>query len=128
MAHRHLIPVLGHARVLEDAPRDELRRIVAYEADEIVGVGAFEPLFGPHAEGVIAIREGDSPALLPYLLDELLERVQAAGIVAVRFVFADRGQHRIAEHLSTVRTQCALQRDWLDVRLEPVPSTEGAAA
>lgn len=128
MAQRHLIPVLGHARVLEDAPRDDRRRVVAYEADEIVGVGAFEPLFGPHAEGVIAIREGDSPALLPYLLDELLERVHAAGIVAVRFVFADREQHRTAEHLSTIRTHCALRREWLDVRLEPVREPEAAPA
>jgi hypothetical protein len=128
MAHRHLIPVLGHARVLEDAPRDERRRVVAYEGDAIVGVGAFEPLFGPHAEGVIAIRDGDSPALLPYLLDELLERVHTAGLVAVRFVFADRTQLRTAEHLSNVRTHCALRRDWLDVRLEPVPAPDGAAA
>lgn len=129
MAIRHLTPVLGHARVLDDAPRDDRRLVVAYEGDAIVGVGAFEPLFGPHAEGVIAIRDGDSPSLLPYLLDELLERIHDAGIVAVRFVFADRDQLRTAERLSALRAHCAVRQDWLDVRLEPIGATqEGAAA
>lgn len=119
---RRLTPVLGHARVLDDAPRDDRRRVVAYEGDAIVGIGAFEPLFGPHAEGVIAIRDGESPSLVPYLLDELLERVHEARIVAVRFVFADRSQQRMAERISDLRSQCAMRRDWLDVRLEPVSS------
>ncbi len=118
MAFGHLTPVLGHARVLEDAPGDPRRRVVTYEGDAIVGVAAFEPLFGPHAEGVIALRDGERTAsLLPHLLDEVLVRVQEAGLVAVRFVFAERAQHRTAEQLSSLRTHCAVRQDWLDVRL-----------
>lgn len=120
MADDHLTPVLGHARVLAEGMSDAQRRVLAYEGDAVVGVGAFEPLFGPHAEGVIAVRRGDSAALLPYLLDELLERVTESGIVAVRFVFGAHEQRCTAVRLAAMRRHCAIGRDWLDVRLAPV--------
>jgi hypothetical protein len=126
MADRHLTAVLGHARVLDEGLRDERRRVLAYEGDEMVGVGVFEPLFGPHAEGVIAIRDGDSAALVPYLLDELLERVHGSGLVAVRFVFGTGDQRETAQRLSAIRRHCALRRDWLDVRLEPAHAASPA--
>ncbi|MBO9534149.1 MAG: hypothetical protein J7513_14355 [Solirubrobacteraceae bacterium] len=128
MSASDLVPVLGHARVLSEGLGDARRRVVAWEGDEAAGVAVFEPLFGPHAEAVIAIRPGDSDALLPYLLDELLERVQDAGLVAVRFVFESREQRHIAERLVAVHSHCALRRDWLDIRLEPAPGRTAARA
>ncbi len=112
-------PCSGTRASLSDGLADAERRVVAYEGDDVAGVGVYEPLFGPHAEGVIAIRPGDSATLVPYLLDELLERVRDAGLVAVRFVFSSREQQSVAQHLTAIRAQCALGRDWLDVRLGP---------
>jgi hypothetical protein len=128
MVSAGLTPILGHARVLDEGLTDARRRVLAYEGDSVVGVGVFEPLFGPHAEGVIAVREGASGTLLPYLLDELLERVNDAGLVAVRFVFGTREQHPVAERLSQLRSHCALRPDWLDIRLEPEPAPSEATA
>jgi hypothetical protein len=128
MQSADLVPVLGHPRVLSEGLSDAQRRAVAYEGDDLAGVGVYEPLFGPHAEGVIAVREDDSHALVPYLLDELLGRVEHAGLVAVRFVFASREQLHLAERLSTVRAHCELRRDWLDIRLEPALSAAAPGA
>ena len=121
MVPADLIPALGHARVLSEGLVDHRRRVAAFEGEDLVGIAAFEPLFGPHAEGVIAIRRGDSEALVPYLLDELLECVHQAGLVAVRFVFPTRAQHDTAKRLSSLRSHCSVRRDWLDIRIEPVP-------
>lgn len=123
-----LIPALGHPRVLEDGFGDPRRRVVAREGDAIIGVAAFEPLFGPRAEGLVAMRDGASGGLVPYLVDELLERVHESGLLAVRFVFASREQHPIAERLAAARAHCTLRREWLDVRLEPAPMGEPVAA
>lgn len=122
-----LVPVLGHGRVLDEGLGDARRRVVAREGDAIVGVGAFEPLFGPHAEGVIAIADGASGGLVPFLLDELLGRVHDAGLVAVRFVFAGREQHDTAERVTAGRSNCTLRREWLDVRLAATPAGASAA-
>lgn len=121
MSASDLVPVLGHVRVLSEGLGDPRRRVIVGVGERMAGVAVFEPLFGPHAEGVIAIERGESNGLVPYLLDELLARVHEAGLVAVRFVFESRDQRATAERLVGIHASCALRRDWLDIRLEPVP-------
>lgn len=111
-----LIAVLGHERVLGESIEDPRRRVSACLGDRVLGVGAFEPLFGPHAEGVIALAPDGSEALVPYLVDELVQRAGRSGLTVVRFVFPHGGQRRTAEHLAATRSDGTLRREFLDVR------------
>ena len=128
MVSAGLTPVLGHARVLSEGMADAGRRVMAYDGDTVIGIGVFEPLFGPHAEGVIAVRAGGSDTLVPYLLDALVERIHDAGLVAVRFVFGTRDQQQVAHELTAARAHCAVRRDWLDVRVQPQPASDEVPA
>lgn len=111
-----LIPVLGHECVLDESTEDPRRRVCARLGDRLLGVAAFEPLFGPHAEGVIALAPDGSEALVPYLLDELLQAATASGLTVVRFVLPHAGQRRTAEHLAATRCDGTLRREFLEVR------------
>lgn len=111
------VPLLGHPRVLEASADDPRRHVVIRDGETITGVAAYEPLFGPRAEGVVAIRQDASDAILPYLVDALLDCTHAAGLHAVRFVFGSAEQHWRAERLRSIHGDCSVRRDWLDVRL-----------
>ncbi len=119
-----LVPALGHARVLGEGLGDA-RRSVGRRAGRGRGrgVGLRAALRAACREGVIAIRSGDSGALVPFLLDALLERVHAAGLVAVRFVFETRDQRQTAERLVAIHSHCALRRGlhYISARAAPGP-------
>ena len=53
-----LITVLGHSRVLADAASDPPRRHIVTGPGGVEGVSAYERLYGPQAEGAIAIVVG----------------------------------------------------------------------
>lgn len=108
--------MLGHERVLDETTDDPRRRVCAELGDRLLGVGAFEPLFGPHAEGVIALAPDGSEALVPYLVDELLRCATASGLTVVRFMLAHPAQRRTAEHLAATRCDGTLRREFLEVR------------
>ena len=60
---RALIPVLGHVRVLRESPADPRRRLVEEDDGRVLGAAAYEELFGPHAEGVVAMTDNDTPII-----------------------------------------------------------------
>lgn len=115
------VPLLGHPRVLEASAEDPRRRVVIRDGEAITGVAAYEPLYGPRAEGVVAIRQDASDATLPFLVDALLDLTHAAGLRAVRFVFGSAEQHWRAERLRCIHDDCSVRRDWVDVRLHGDP-------
>lgn len=121
------VPVLGHPRVLETIESDPRRQVVIRDGDQISGIAAYEPLFGQRAEGVVAIRQDGSDAILPYLVDALLDRTHAAGLHAVRFVFGSPEQHWRAARLAHIHGDCSVRRDWLDVRPLGSATLAGAA-
>lgn len=120
------VPVLGHPRVLQASADDPRQHVVICEGDTITGIAAYERLFGPRAEGVVAIRQDASDAILPFLVDALLDRTHTAGLHAVRFVFGSAEQHWRAERLRSIHGDCSVRRDWLDVRLHGDPLAVGA--
>jgi hypothetical protein len=80
-------PVLGHARVLREAAGDPLRRVVAGDdPGRLAGIAAYEPLFGRHAEGVVALADGVEPQVAEGLFHDLLARTTAEGLVLIHFV------------------------------------------
>jgi hypothetical protein len=49
------------------------------------GVGAYEPLYGPHAEGAIAVRHPHGEELAVRLVGGICRAAGATGLVAMRF-------------------------------------------
>ncbi len=94
-----LTSVLGHPRVLREAAVSPRRRIVVRGPERLDGVAAWEPLYGRHVEGVVALRDVACRPAATRLLHELLERAAADDIVLVRFVLLP-GQADWAAELS----------------------------
>lgn len=94
-----LTPVLGHPRVLREAG-DQPRRRVVDHAERLDGVAAWEPLFGRHGEGVVALRDTSRLTTATQLFRDLLSRAADDGIVLVRFVLLP-GQDTLATALAT---------------------------
>lgn len=112
----NFLTVLGDSRVVAGA-LDAQRRILAYDGDEIVGLAAYETLYGPRAEGVITLASGASGGLVSFLLDELLERAYGAGIATMSFAFDVPEQRGLAERLLGRRAGLRIHRDGLEIRL-----------
>lgn len=110
------VPVLGNPRVIAGA-LDAEHRVLAYDGEQIVGMAAFERLYGPRAEGVITLAGGASGGLVNYLLDGLLERAERSGVMTISFSFDVAEQHALAERLVGRRPGWRLRRDGLDIRL-----------
>jgi len=114
--------VLGHSRVLSGV-LDPGNRVIAYDGESAVGVAAFEPLFGPRAEGAIALTAGASGGLTHYLLDGLLELASRSGIHAVRFVFETTQQRRTADRMLGSRAECVMRRNDVEIRTPRIAPT-----
>ena len=117
MSHaRALTPVLGHVRVLRESPADPTRRLVEEEDGRVLGAAAYEELFGPHAEGVVAVRDVEDHAGALRLLDRMLDGARAEGIVLVRFVL-EAAQLPLAATVAATLPGAALASD-LEIRLD----------
>lgn len=109
-----LTPVLGHPRVLREAGTQPHRRVVDH-AERLDGVAAWEPLFGRHGEGVVALRDTSRVTAAADLFRDLLTRAAADGIVLVRFVLLP-GQDTLAFTLAADVPGASVGED-LTVRL-----------
>jgi hypothetical protein len=119
MDRASLITVLGHPRVLTEAAGDPARRHVVTGDDGLWGVGAYERLYGPHAEGAIAVRHPHGDELALRLVDGVCRAAAGAGLVGVRFALLP-AQLALAELLAAELPAAALGPGQLTVPLEGV--------
>ena len=117
-----LVTVLGHPRVLAEAAVDALRRRVVTNRGGVDGVSAYEPLYGRHAEGAIALRQRHGQDLAPQLLDAVCRTAAGAGFVAIRFALLS-GQLERAELLAAEVPAAELRRDHFVVDLTRSPES-----
>lgn len=109
--------VIGQTGVLGNTHSDARHRVLAYDGDDIVGVAAFEPLYGHQAEAVIAVAPGSAGGLASFLLDGLIERAAASGVTVLRFVFGGPRQRPCAAALTAGRAAVVLRPDRMEIRI-----------
>ncbi len=108
--------VLGQSCVLGDVLGDARNRVLAYDGDVVVGMAAFEPLYGHQAEAAIAVAPGSAGGLVAFLLDGIVEQAAASGVTVLRFVFAAPRQRTCALELTAGRAAVTLRSDRLEIR------------
>lgn len=76
--------VLGRERVLEEAVGDARRRAVEHRDGRIIGVAAFEQLYGPAAEVAVSLEDPADVSLAARLVRRIADVIRAAGLQTMR--------------------------------------------
>jgi hypothetical protein len=121
--------VLGRERVL-DAAADGRRRALAIHDGVVVGVGAFELLYGPRAEFAVSVRDAADRRLVLELIAALAGAAQAFDVLTLRAEIAvDQralahsvpGATLVGDALQIGRAAAAAAVRAVDVGLAPAP-------
>lgn len=117
--------VLGNPRVLSGSQADARTRVLAYDGDVIVGIAMFEPLYGHHAEAVIAVASGSPSGLITLLFDNLVDLARSYGITVLRYALGPGSQRSLASRLRQSCSATTLRPDRLELRLQYDDSAGG---
>jgi hypothetical protein len=121
--------VLGRERILDAAVHGR-RRAIAVHDGVVVGVGAFDLLYGPRAEFAISVRDPADRRLILELIAALGEAAEAFEVLTLRAEMA-ADQRPLAESVpggTLVGDALQLERETATRALSAADAEAGAAA